>query len=157
MDQATAIAAHIEPIGLEAAHSVPLADLPKWIRITADQKAAISYEWSIAFGNYKERRGSLALYFHREKHLQITAAEMKADIDPHVIEIGDYSWRMKERIVAFENAERQLLQEFQVKLVLARAGSADQGSDGRCKRSSQHAPAILLSATCSPAGCVAVR
>jgi hypothetical protein len=157
VDQATAIAAHIEPIGLEAAHSVPLADLPKWIRITADQKAAISYEWSIAFGNYKERRGSLALYFHREKHLQITAAEMKADIDPHVIEIGDYSWRMKERIVAFENAERQLLQEFQVKLVLARAGSADQGSDGRCKRSSQHAPAILLSATCSPAGCVAVR
>jgi len=125
MDQVANIATRVEPIGLEEAHAVPLADLPKWIRITADQKAAISYEWSVAFGNYKERRGSLALYFHREEHLQITAAEMKADIDPHVIEIGDYSWRMKERIVAFENAERQLLQEFQVKLALARVGSVD--------------------------------
>ena len=125
MDQTTDIAAHIEPIGLEEAHAVPLADLPKWIRRTADQKAAVSYEWSIAFGNYKERRGSLALYFHREEQLQITAAEMKADIDPHVIEIGEYSWRMKERILAFENAERQLLQELQIKLALARGGSVD--------------------------------
>ena len=126
MNQPTDIATHVEPIGLEEAHAVPLADLPKWIRITADQKAAFTYEWSVAFGNYKERRGSLALYFHREEHLQITAAEMKADIDPHVIEIGDYSWRMKERIAAFEIAERQLLQELEVKLALARSGAIDR-------------------------------
>ena len=53
MDQTTGIAAHIEPIGPEEAHAVPLPDLPRWIRITADQKAAISYQWSVAFGNYK--------------------------------------------------------------------------------------------------------
>ncbi len=125
MDQTTDIATQIEPIGPEEAHAVPLADLPKWIRITAEQKAAVSCEWSIAFGNYQERRGSLALYFHREERLQITAAEMKADIDPHVIEIGEYSWQMKQRIVAFENAERQLLQELEIKLALAQADSVN--------------------------------
>ena len=38
---------------------------------------------------------------------------------------GEYSRRLKERIVAFEIPERQLLQELQVKLALARAGSTD--------------------------------
>ena len=125
MDQVTAIATQVEPIGLEAAHAVPLADLPKWIRITADQKAAISYEWSSAYYHYKERRNSLVNFFHREEGLGITASEVTADIDPNVIDAGEYSRRLKERIVAFEIAERQLLQELQVKLALARAGSAD--------------------------------
>ena len=67
----------------------------------------------------------LANFFHREEGLGITAAEIKADIDPNVIDASEYSRRLKERIVAFEVAERQLLQEFQVKLALARASSAD--------------------------------
>ena len=125
MDQTTDIAAHIEPIGVEEAHAIPLADLPKWIRITADQKAAISYEWSVAYYHYKERRGALVHYFHREEGLGITAAEIKADLDPNVIEAGDYSRRLKERVAAIEIAERQLLQEYNVKLAVARAASGD--------------------------------
>lgn len=125
MDQTTDTAAHIEPIGLEEAHAVPLADLPKSIRMTADQKAAISYEWSVAYYHYKERRGALVHYFHREEGLGITAAEIKADIDQNVIDAGDYSRRLKERVAAFEIAERQLLQELNVKLALARGGAVD--------------------------------
>jgi len=125
VDQTTDIAAHIEPIGVEEAHAIPLADLPKWIRITADQKAAISYEWSVAYYHYKERRGALVHYFHREEGLGITAAEIKADLDPNVIEAGDYSRRLKERVAAIEIAERQLLQEYNVKLAVARAASGD--------------------------------
>lgn len=125
MDQTADIAARVEPIGPEEAHAIPLVDLPKWIRITADHKGAISYEWSSAYYNYKEFRNSLANFFHREEGLGITAAEIKADIDPNVIDASEYSRRLKERIVAFEVAERQLLQEFQVKLALARASSAD--------------------------------
>ena len=126
MDQPTEIAAPDEPISVEAAHALPLEDLPMWIRNTAAQKAAITSEWNAAFGNFRERRRSLALYFHGEEKLGITAAEMKADIDPHVIEAGEYSRRLKERIAAFENAERQLQQELAVKLALAHAGEAVQ-------------------------------
>jgi hypothetical protein len=126
VDQSTDFAAPDEPISVEAAHSIPLEDLPMWIRITAEQKAAVANEWNAAFGNFRERRRSLALYFHGEEKLGITAAEMKADIDPHVIEAGEYSRRLKERIGAFENAERQLQQELAVKLALAHASGAGQ-------------------------------
>jgi hypothetical protein len=126
MNQPTEVATPDEPISAEAAHALPLEDLPMWIRNTAAQKAAITSEWNAAFGNFRERRRSLALYFHGEEKLGITAAEMKADIDPHVIEAGEYSRRLKERIAAFENAERQLQQELAVKLALAHAGEAAQ-------------------------------
>jgi len=125
VDQVTDKATQVEPIGPEEAHAVSLVDLPKWIRITADQKAAISYEWSVAYYHYKERRGALVCYFHSEEGLGITAAEIKADIDQNVIEAGDYSRRLKERVAAFEIAERQLLQEYNAKLALARPGSMD--------------------------------
>ena len=126
MDQTTGIAAHVEPVGPEEADAIPLADLPKWIRMTAERKNAISYEWSVAYTDFKQRRGALIHHFHRDEGLGITAAENKADIDPMVIEAGEYSRRLKERIAEFEIAERQLLQEFSVKLALAHAGSTNQ-------------------------------
>jgi len=90
----------------------------------ADERARLSREWATAFGHFNERRRALTLYFHRDEGLGITAAEMQAEIDPHVIDAGEQSRRLKERIIAFENAQRQLEQEFQVKLL---AGRADHG------------------------------
>jgi hypothetical protein len=127
VDQSTDIAIQVEPIGIEEAHALPLSDLPKLTRITAEQKAAISYEWSVAYYHFKVRRNSLVNYYHREEGLGITAAEIKADIDPSVIEAGEYSRRLKERIAAFEIVERQLSQEFEVKLALARSGEINLG------------------------------
>lgn len=106
----------LEPISADDAHALSIRELPLAIRITADRKAAITREWSIAFGNYSERLRAMTLYYHRDHHLMITAAEMKAAIDPAVIEASECSLRLKEQIVAFENSERQLEAELKVKL-----------------------------------------
>lgn len=114
----------VTPIGAQAAAALPLAELPAAIRRMADEKHQLAREWANAFGNYKERRRSLALYFHRDQNLGITAAEMQAEIDPNVIEAGEYSRSLRDQLQAFETAERHLQQELDVKLALARINGA---------------------------------
>ena len=110
-----------EPINADAAHAISLIDLPIAIRRAAHQTASARAEWEMAYGHYRERQRALILYYHRDQGLGISAAEMKAEIDPSVIDASQYSLGLKQRVAAFEAAERHLLQEFQAKLILAQA------------------------------------
>lgn len=112
-----------EPIDATKAQAIPLSDLPVAIRRAAHLTACARAEWEMAYGHYRERQRALILYYHRDQGLGITAAEMKADIDPAVVDAAQYSLELKQRVAGFEAAERQLLQEFQLKLALAQTNS----------------------------------
>lgn len=119
MEQYTSARPTSEPISAEDACAAPLEALPRMIRAMADEVVRLKHEWLDVYGNYRERKASLTLYFHTDERLGIMAAGIKAGIDPHIIEAGANSQRLRQRIAAFENAEQHLMHELQVRVLMA--------------------------------------
>lgn len=134
--QEVEVTIEIQPIGIEAAEAIPLPELPLWIRRTADQKAAVNYEWSVAFHAYKQRQCAKIHHLHCEAGFGIKAAEIQAEIDPEVRAIGEHSRQLKERLTSFEISERHLLQLYEVKLALLRSSlvAVDSHAHARTRR-----------------------
>jgi hypothetical protein len=105
------------PICSEEAAAASLAELPRMIRAMADARLELTPAWNRAYGNCRERKAALALYFHCDEDLGISAAEHKASIDPQVIDACMESLRIKAQITAYENAEQQLLLEFEARVL----------------------------------------
>lgn len=102
------------------AHAVPFEKLPALIRLVGDERARLEKDWSDAYGNFKEQRRSLAVHYLQHERLPFSAADWKAECDPQVIEASEYSLAMKQQLRAHETLERQLIQEFEMRLALLR-------------------------------------
>ena len=133
MNQKTAV----EPVSLtqltaEEAHAIPLEELPALIRRIGDERARLEKDWSDAYGNFKEQRRSLAVYYLQHERLPFSAADWKAECDPQVIEASEYSLAMKQQLRAHETLERQLIQEFEMRLALLRHRPAHCSEPADC-------------------------
>jgi len=104
----------------EEAHTIQFEELPALIRRIGDERARLEKDWSDAYGNFKEQRRSLAVHYLQHERLPFSAADWKAECDPQVIEASEYSLAMKQQVRAHETLERQLIQEFEMRLALLR-------------------------------------
>jgi hypothetical protein len=111
-----------QPFPSEDIARIPLSLLPLFIRRVREDLATAREVWREAFDRYQELARSRTLWYHEKEHLQITAAEKKATLDPRVQEAAKGSLDLKQRVDALERAEANLLQELEVRLVLVRSG-----------------------------------
>lgn len=112
-----------DPAVLAAEHiiSIPLQQLPLYIRQLQDRRDAVASEWWRAWGDFKSRRASLALFFHEDKRMGIQAALMKAESDPVIAELGIYSLKVKDQLKQLERVLYQLENTLKVRLALTYA------------------------------------
>lgn len=110
------------PFPAEVVAHIPLSLLPFFVRRVREDLATARAVWWEAYGRYREIQRTLALWYHEERKLQITAAEKKADIDPRVVEASTESHRLKTIVEGLERAEAHLLEELEVRLTLVRSG-----------------------------------
>ena len=99
----------------------PLEQLPLCIRQLQDRRDAAASEWWRAWGDFKSRRDSLALFFHEDKRMGIQAALMKAESDPVISELGIYSLKVKDQLKQLERVLYQLENTLKVRLALTYA------------------------------------
>lgn len=111
-----------EPFPASVAATIPLSMLPFFVRRIRDDLAVARRAWHDAYESYQNALRGTTLKYHEQKHLQITAAEKKATLDPAVAALGQESRRLKDRVESFERAEANLLHELEVRLELVRAG-----------------------------------
>ena len=90
---------------------IPLSLLPLFIRRVREDLSTARQVWQEAFDRYQEVGRSRTLWYHEKVHLQITAAQKKATLDPRVQEVYRRSYELRLHVDALERAEANLFQE----------------------------------------------
>jgi hypothetical protein len=111
-----------QPFPSEDIAQIPLSLLPLFIRRVRENLSTARQVWQEASDRYQEVGRSRTLWYHEKEHLQITAAQKKATLDPRVQEAYRRSYELRLRVDALERAETNLFQELEVRLVLVRSG-----------------------------------
>jgi hypothetical protein len=116
-------------LSAEEIANLTLSELPAAIRRASDARAREQSSWRLLYENYLHQIRSLTSHYHRDLHLQISAARNEAELNEDVTQQGIASLARRDKVEELRRIEENLKNELAVRLADMR--SCEGGPDQR--------------------------